>query len=427
MTTNRSPEVVLLSVLSVLSETGSHARHAKELCKDYYKCLNSKMTERTGTWSRPPSGGRRSVRTPQDAINITIQRRSHATKDPFLQSIIAVCRTWRRLCTEFFVRCLFFDDPINLCNILDRNPSLGLWVRRLHITRFLNGRGPRMGDFEEPFIAIVRQCPNPGIFIVDWLMSLAIGPIANTPSTSCRNLRTVHWHVPSELPSKVIRVLDTFPSLVAVHIEFAAAIRNQTEVKLKPPNFQQLFLKEQAIGWSLPFLRSFSVHFDLHCIHILDVRTILDLFFPFLTTFCFNLDWKEFPHEIQTGQPGHEAILPITLTNRPHDNIRYIGLRGLLYALGVGYVPRTNDRNFKALNRTSTRVLQELNNNFGLADSYFERWWGVCTKMRVGLQNYSGAVLEDYDGKKDEYEYVMDEEVERSVSLAELRKLSTED
>lgn len=490
----------------------------------FYPGLQTSMAQ--STWSKSPWGGW-TVRTPQDTISI-IQRRSYATKKVpsrlasprcrcsrrfLLQSIIAACRTWRRLGTEFLVRCLFFDDPTklrHLCNILDRDPSLGWWARRLHITHYhyLNGRGPRMDDFEKPLIAILQRCPNLEIFIVDWPMSSAFGPIADTLSMSCLNLRTVHWHVPSELLSKVIWALDTLPNLVAVHLEFAAAIvesdtitlGSAQDVKLKLPNLQQLFLKgfcqdfmEQATGWSLPLLRSFSFHFgnnivdipdviaflaqhgttllflDLYCIPTLDVRAILD-FCPFLTTFCFNLDWKIPPapnSDTNPDQPEDEAMLPITLTNRPHDHIQHIGLHGLLYAFGVGYagaygdadpvrtmmVQRTNDRNFKALNRTSfpklervrvlsTTVLQDLNDSNGPADSCFERWerwWEMCTKMRVRLEDCSGGVLgnlpqdpeeeEDCDSEEDEYEYVTDEEEQEwkgSVSLAELRELLAE-
>ncbi|KAG9311502.1 hypothetical protein JVU11DRAFT_7702 [Chiua virens] len=467
----------------------------------FYPGLQTSMAP--STWSKSPWDGW-TVRTPQDTITI-IQRRSYATK----KSIIAACQTWRRLGTEFLVRCLFFDDPTklrDLCNILDRDPSLGWWARRLHITHFLSGRGPTMDDFEIPLVAILQHCPNLEIFIVDWPMSSAFGPIVDTLGTWCRNLRTVHWHVPSELLSKVIWALDTLPNLVAVHLQFDAAIKESDtitlgsaqDVKLKLPNLQQLFLKgfcqdfiEQASGWSLPLLHSFSFHFgtnthdipdvtgflaqhgttllflDLNCIPMLDVRMILDLC-PFLATFCFNPDWKIPPIANPDANPDQvedEAMLPITLTNRSHDHIRHIGLHGLLHAFGVGYaaayanadpvrsmmVQRTNDRNFRALNRTSfpklervrvlnPRILQDLNDNNGPADSCYlrwERWWDMCSRMRVRLEDCSGGVLgnlpqdadeEDYDSEENE-EYGTDEEEQEwkgSVSLAELRELLAE-
>ncbi|KAF8841127.1 hypothetical protein BDN67DRAFT_1068779 [Paxillus ammoniavirescens] len=376
----------------------------------FYPGLQTSMAQ--STWSKSPWSSW-TVRTPQDTINI-IQRRSYATK----KSIISACKTWRRLGSEFLVRCLFFDDPTklrDLCSILDRDPSLGWWARRLHITHFLSRRGPTMDDFENPLKAILQQCPNLEIFIVDWPMSTAFGPIADTLGRHCHNLRTVHWHVPSELLSKVIWALDTLPNLVAVHLEFDAAVQESDsitlgsaqDVKLKLPNLQQLFLKafcqdflEQATGWSFPMLRSFSFDFgsnrhdvpdvvsflaqhgttllflDLNCIPALDVRSILDLC-PTLTTFCFNLDWKIVPIPNPDATPEQledEVMLPITLANRPHEHIQHIGLHGLLYAFGVGYagayadadpvrtmmVQRTNDRNFNALNKATFPKLERV-------------------------------------------------------------------
>ncbi|KIJ63862.1 hypothetical protein HYDPIDRAFT_168287 [Hydnomerulius pinastri MD-312] len=473
----------------------------------FYPGLQTSMAQ--STWSKSVWGDW-TVRTPQDTINI-IQRRSYATK----KSIITACKTWRRLGTEFLVRCLFFDDPTklrDLCGILDRDSSLGWWARRLHITHFLSGRGPRMDDFETPLISILQQCPNLEIFIVDWPMSTAFGPIADTLGTYCHNLRTVHWHVPSELLSKVIWALDTLPNLVSVHVEFDAAVKESDaitlgsaqDVKLRLPNLQQLFLKgfcqdflEQAIGWALPMLRSFSFNFgtsqhdvpdvvsflaqhgtsllflDLNCIPALDVRTILDLC-PILATFCFNLDWKITPAPNPDADPDHpedEAMLPVTLANRPHAHIMHIGLHGCLYAFGVGYaaayadadpvrtimIHQTNDRNFKAITKAtfpklervrvlSPTVLQDLNENNGPAETCFgrwERWWEMCTNMRVRLEDCSGGVLgnlpqdpedEEYDSDElaegEEYEYVTDEEVEEersgSVSITELRQLLEE-
>ncbi|KAF9240411.1 hypothetical protein BU15DRAFT_74003 [Melanogaster broomeanus] len=451
----------------------------------FYPGLQSAMAQ--STWYKLLWGGW-IVRTPRDTINM-IQRRSYATK----KSIITACKTWRRLGTEFLVRCLFFDDPTklrDLCSILDRDPSLGWWARRLHITHFLSGRGPTMDDFENPLISILQQCPNLQIFIVDWPMSSAFGPIADTLGTYCHNLRTVHWHVPSELLSKVIWALDTLPNLVAVHVEFDAAVQESDtitlgsaqDVKLKLPNLQQLFLKgffqdflEQATEWSLPMLRSFSFDFgtnrhdlpdvvsflaqhgttllflDLNCIPALDVRTILDLC-PFLTTFCFNLDWKIAPIPNPDLNDEDVAMLPITLANRPHDHIQHIGLHGLLHAFGVGCAAAaqtiatskhcTKSR-FQKLERVrvlSPRVLQDLNDMNGPADSCYERWagwWEMCAKMSVRLEDCSAGELGNLpqdpeeegheSGEDEEIEYYTDEE-ERSgsVSLAELRELLEE-
>ncbi|KAN0086295.1 hypothetical protein V8E55_007429 [Tylopilus felleus] len=303
-----------------------------------------------------------------------------------------------------------------------------------------------------PSTARDESLPSFDVSIVRWssvllcCVVISEGAVSGAPDLAFVLLRVVAT-LPSELLSKVIWALDTLPSLVAVHIQFDAAIKESDtitlgsaqDVKLKLPNLQQLFLKgfcqdfvEQATEWSLPLLRTFSFHFgsntvdlpdiipfleqhgttllflDLNCIPTLEVRTILDLC-PFLTTFCFNLDWKIPPApnpDANPDRPEDEAMLPIILTNHPHEHIQHIGLHGLLYAFGVGYVAayadadpvrtmmvqRTNDRNFNALNRASfpklervrvlsPRVLQDLNDNDGPEEECFERWerwWERC-------------------------------------------------
>ncbi|KAI6104143.1 hypothetical protein F5141DRAFT_1029674 [Pisolithus sp. B1] len=430
----------------------------------FYPGLPTSMTP--STWSRAIYGEWK-VRTPQDTINIT-QRRSYATK----KAIIRTCKRWQQLGTEFLVRCLFFDNPTklrDLRHILDRDTSLGWWVRRLHITHFLNGRGPTMGDFEEPLLAILTQTPNLEIFIVDWPMSTAFGAIADTLGTYCHNLRTVHWHVPCEFISKVIWALESLPNLISVHLTFDPALKepdtitlgSAESVRLILPHLQQLFLKgfcqdfmEQAAGWTLPMLNSFSFDFgantlnvpdvvgflaqhgatllflDLNCVPALDVRTILALC-PILTAFCFNLDWKITSPE-RSASPTHDDtfnttlddvdLAPISLTNRPHEHIQHIGLHGCIYAFGVGYasayltadplrtllVQRSNDANFRALSPASfprlervrilsPLLLQDLNDENGpRAGECFERWeswWDACESMGVRLEDCSTGLL----------------------------------
>ncbi|KAI6142635.1 hypothetical protein BKA82DRAFT_16270 [Pisolithus tinctorius] len=481
----------------------------------FYPGLPTSMAQ--STWARAIYGDWK-VRTPQDTINI-IQRRSYATK----KAIIRTCKRWRQLGTEFLVRCLFFDNPTKLRDlrrILDRDTSLGWWVRRLHITHFFNGRGPTMDDFEEPLLAILAQTPNLEIFIVDWPMSTAFGAVADTLGAYCHNLRTAHWHVPSELVSKVIWALASLPSLISVHLTFDEAIKepdtitlgSAESVKLTLPSLQQLFLKgfcqefmEQAAGWTLPMFNTFSFDFganthdipdvtgflaqhgatllflDLNCVPALDIRAILDLC-PILTTFCFNLDWKipppeRFPslnHDDSNNDPNADLdadLAPISLTNRPHEHIRHIGLHGCIYAFGVGYasayisadplrtllVQRTNDANFRALSHASfprlervrilnPLLLQDLNDENGpRAGECFERWerwWDACESMRVRLEDCSGGLLgnlprdpvEEPDGSDEEeegeYEDYTDHEEERTSArvsnVAELRELLEE-
>ncbi|EGO03152.1 hypothetical protein SERLA73DRAFT_174592 [Serpula lacrymans var. lacrymans S7.3] len=367
----------------------------------FYPGLPTTMAQ--STWFKPPWKDDWQLRTPQDAINM-IQRRSYATK----KTVIATCRGWRRLGTEFLVRCLFFDNPTklrDLCAIFDRDPGLGWWARRIHITHFSNGRGPKIDDFENPLISILHHCPNLEIFIVDWPMASSFGPIAETLGAYCTKLRTVHWHVPSETLPKVIWALDSLPSLVSVHIEFDAptvdsdtiTLGAASNVRLNLVNLHQLSLRgfcqeflEQATGWNFPGLRSFSFDFgsnrhdlpdlvsflahhgtqllllDLDCIPPLDVCTILDMC-PLLVVFSFNPDWKlpsmNGNDTLTNANSEDDFSQPVAIVNRPHEHIKHIGLHGLLYAFGVGYaaeyasvdplrtmmIRRANDRNFDAL------------------------------------------------------------------------------
>ncbi|KAI6021245.1 hypothetical protein EDC04DRAFT_2869846 [Pisolithus marmoratus] len=395
----------------------------------FYPGLPTSMAQ--STWSRAIYD-KWSVRTPQDTINI-IQRRSYATK-------------------KFLVRCLFFDDPTklrDLRHILDRDTSLGWW----------------------PLLAILAQTPNLEIFVVDWPMSTAFGAIADTLRTYCHSLRTAHWHVPSELISKVIWALESLPNLISVHLTFDAALKepdtitlgSAESVKLTLPHLQQLFLKgfcqefmEQAAGWTLPMLKNLC---------------------PILTTFCFNLDWKippaSFTHsDANDPNANLEADLaPISLTNRPHEHIQHIGLHGCMYAFGVGYasayitadplrtllVQRCNDINFRALSRASfphlervrilsPLLLQALNDangpRAGECFQRWERWWDACESMRVRLEDCSAGLLGDLpqepvyepdgnDAEEEEEEeyYTDDEEARKSArvsNVGELRELLEE-
>jgi hypothetical protein len=440
----------------------------------FYPGLPTSMTQ--SSWARSLVTDWQ-LKTPRDSINM-VQRRSYATK----KSIISTCQSWRRLGLEFLVRYLFFNDPSKLRSLtalLASNPSLGWWTRRLHITHFLYERSPSLDDFEVALTSVLAQTPNLEIFIVDWPLSRAFGSIADTLGTHCKNLRTAYWHVPAELLPKVIWAVDALPLLVSLAVEFDAPLKDSDtltlgsaqDVKLHLPNLQQLILRgysaefiEQASGWSLPLLRSFTFDFgskcedvpdvlsflsthgtsllflDLNCIPALDIRTILDLC-PLLTTFSFNLDWKIAP----IAQNADAGDGPIVLTNRPHEHIAHIGLHGLLFAFGVGLasayatpdplrsllVQRTNDRNFAALTKASfpklervrvlsPTVLTDLERADGPQGSGMERWerWaGMCEGKSIRLEDCTGALLgtlpqedeEDEDEEDDEEDDVLDD------------------
>lgn len=74
------------------------------------------------------------------------------------KAIISTCKTWRRLGAEFLVRCLFFDDPTKLQHlsaIFVRDPNLGWWTRRIHITRYYARENSTMDDMANALVNII--------------------------------------------------------------------------------------------------------------------------------------------------------------------------------------------------------------------------------------------------------------------------------
>ncbi|OJA21318.1 hypothetical protein AZE42_03878 [Rhizopogon vesiculosus] len=414
----------------------------------FYPGLPTSMTQ--SSWARSLITDWQ-LRTPQDTINM-IQRRAYATK----KSIISTCKSWRSLGLEFLVHYLFFNDPSKLrclTDLLTSNPMLGWWTR-------------------PALTSVLLQTPNLEIFIVDWPLSRAFGSIADTLGTHCKNLRTAQWHVPAELLPKVIWALDALPLLVSLAVEFdvplkeadALTLGSAQDVKLHLPNLQQLILRghsaefiDQASGWNIPLLRSFSFDYgsktedvpdvlsflathgtsllflDLNCIPTLDIRTILDLC-PLLTAFSFNLDWKIPPTTQDNNENTDADAHTVVLTNRPHEHIAHIGLHGLLFAFGVGFasayahpdplrtllIQRTNEANFSALAKTkasfpklervrvlSQTVLTDLERADGPQGGgmdRWERWAGMCERAGVRLEDCTGALLGTLPQNFEEYE-----------------------
>ncbi|KDR66534.1 hypothetical protein GALMADRAFT_80689 [Galerina marginata CBS 339.88] len=416
------------------------------------------------------------LRTPQEALNM-LQRRSYATK----KAIISTCRQWRELGSEFLFRCLHFSDPkklLSLCSILDSSAatattatsSYGWWTRRIHLSRHhpsSTGQELSMADLENVLVSIIRHCPNLEIFIVERPMGTAFGPVADALATyAFRKLHTVQWSVPGESLSKVIWALNALPLITSVHIDFdssvptaqeCAHLGSATDIHLELPFLEQLSLQgyveefiEQAAGWDLPGLRSFSfdsgtsphdpdivefvkahglplILLDLNCVSVLDVATILGLC-PNLSVFTFNADWRIEPHDDSAS----------VLTHNPHPNLTTIGLHGLLSAFGVGYlaarspddirtriVHRSNDLNMSALNRhnfpklrcvraLSRFMLQDLNKADGPSRENggydrWSRWWSRCAASGIRLEDCTGQLLgnlpqDDEDEEKSEDE-----------------------
>ena len=334
-----------------------------------------------------------------------------------------------------------------------------------------------MPDLENALMSVIRHCPNLEIFIVEWPMGNTFGPVVDTLATyAAKSLRTVHWNVPREAVSKVIWALDSLPRILSVHIHFETAaddpetvhLGSASDLTLSLPHLQQLSLRghfqeflEQATGWSIPGLRSFSfdygnyrtdqpdavaflashgaklIFLDLNCIPALDLPCILDLC-PLLTTLSFNADWR-----IQ--QPGEEVPLPtisntVTLVNqtmsllahKPHLNITSIGLHGLMYAFGVGFaaeyatqeplqahvIRRSNDLNVAALNRINFPKLQrvralnramlhDLNKEDGPSEEdggvdRYDSWWTMLSESGIRLEDCTGALLGTLPEDEDE-------------------------
>ena len=219
-------------------------------------------------------------------------------------------------------------------------------------------------------------------------------------------------------------------------------------LRLSLPRLQQLSLRgyaqefiDQATSWSLPSLRSFSLtttttgtplpdiplflthhglhllFLDLNTLSMLDLPTILDLC-PSLNTLTFNPDWRLRPPAELDGS-SH-------IVNRPHPGITTIGLHGLLYAFGVGYaaeyastdpltaqiIRRSNDMNVSALtlhNFPSLKRVRALGRGMlldlnkadgpnrtedgGAGFERWSRWWGMCVKAGVRLEDCTGGLL----------------------------------
>lgn len=291
------------------------------------------------------------------------------------------------------------------------------------------------------------MCPNLEIFMVDWPMSSAFGPIVDALCKTCvKSLKSVYWHVPAETLPKVIWALECLPALISVHIEFDAPksetlhLGAASDLNLKLRNLEQLsvigscqdFL-EQAAEWHLPALRSLAFDFGLHmndlpdlegflehhgaeltfldlsCMPTLDTAAILDLC-PRLTTFCFNADW------VLPNPSDDSSSDDVQIVNLPHQHIAQIGCHGLLEAFGVGFgtdelrvhlFQRMNEKNMGALTKAnfpalkrvralSRPLLRALDVNDGPHSSCmprWDKWWAQFSGMGARLEDCTGALL----------------------------------
>ncbi|RDB19448.1 hypothetical protein Hypma_013502 [Hypsizygus marmoreus] len=328
-----------------------------------------------------------------------------------------------------------------------------------------------LSELEDAFISIIRHCPNLEIFIVDVPMEKTFGP-----TVSCEALPKVIW------------ALDSLSNIVCAHINFdtnksedpdCIPLGSASGLRLNLPRLQQLSLHgyfgqflEQAVGWSIPSLKSFTfdcgmhrtdhpdavgfltahgaklVFLDLNCIPALNVAKILDLC-PRLTTFSFNADWRVQPpgQEVQAngGSTTTNQTMSI-LINQPHQNITTIGLHGLMYAFGVGFtaeissgdplrahvIRRSNDLNVAALNRfnfpklqrvrtLSPSMLTDLNKADGPSQEEggmerYDLWQGMSSGAGIRLEDCTGALLGTLPVDEDEEEDEESDEEEEGES-----------
>jgi hypothetical protein len=380
----------------------------------------------------------------------------------FAKAIISTCKSWQRIGSEFLFRCLFFDEASKmraLCTLFDSEPALGRWTRRIHLDLLTRWSG--MNDLDSAVLPLlIQHCPNLEILMITREIYHPFGSMVDTLSTYCStSLQTVHWSLQIEELPKVIWALDSLPSLVSVHIGFHQSswedyhLGAANNIVLDLPNLRQLSLSgpveefmEQACGWNMPSLKSFSLDrghvrieqpdiveflthhgsqltfLDIYSIPAYDVARILDLC-PLLQTFAFNADWLlPKSHDDDSEEDPDDIGGP--LIHQPHQHITHIGLHGLLYAFDVGYaaayasgdlmeahikIRENNDRNFDSLTRRradfpklkhvralSPVLLRDLEEAGGPSGKYLERWdgwWYVCSKAGIRLEDCTGDLL----------------------------------
>ena len=428
------------------------------------------------------------------------------------------CKQWYRVAYHLLFRCLFLSDITRLpplCFVLDRYAWLGWYVKRLHLVRYYSPRRFTIANVENMLVTVIHHCPNLELFTVEWPITPSFPAIADSLATySAKSLRSVQWKIGPDCLAGLIWALDALPGLVSVSIDFentsisasvappdgasevedtSPLLGTASHISLALNCLQQLTLRghsqefiEQAIGWSLPVLQSFTLDFAAHRNNLPDVAeflknhgsqlTFLDLntitaldlpeilaACPMLTSFSFNPDWRLPFHADQTDGP------PTTFLREPHPHITHLGLHQLLHAFlpptnnnasGGGGLPqvamillqRTNDVTFsqltralfpalkvvRVLNRTLLAGLERQNGPEDEGYARWERWEAQCNAEGVRLEDCTGALLGDlplgsddeWDEGDSEYEY---EEVEegqddglRPSNVKELRDLLDE-
>jgi len=402
------------------------------------------------------------------------------------------CKQWYRIAYHLLFRCIFLSDIVrlpSLCIVLDRYAWLGWYVKRIHLVRYYSPPRFTIAHVENMLVTVIHHCPNLELFTVEWPITSSFPAIADSLVTySAKSLRSVQWKIGPDCLAGLIWALDALPSLVSIFIDFentstsvtpegatevledtSPLLGTASHISLTLNCLQQLTLRghseefiEQAIGWSLPVLHSFTLDFVAHRNNLPDITeflkqhgsqlTFLDLntipaldlpgmlaACPMLTSFSFNPDWR-LPFHADQNDTG-----PTTLLREPHPHITHLGLHQLLHAFlppahstgnnayGGGGLPqaatmllqRTNDLTFSQLTRTlfpALKVVRVLNSTLlaglerqnGPEDEGYARWerWEVqCKTESVRLEDCTGALLGDLPLDSDD-EWWEDEESE---------------
>ena len=349
-----------------------------------------------------------------------------------------------------------------LCSLFDKKSHLGNWTQAVYVRSLRPTDNVVTLGMEDNLSALTRQCPNLRYFNVACPLMKAYRLVVGSLRFYCsKSLTSVDWTIPVDSQARIISAIATMRNLVSLKLELTGPLYDcgRTRagygclVNVELPFLYELVLRgsiqdfsEEVPSWELPSLRTLVLDFgsvdcdlpdildvlsehgpqlttlDINCRIPFNVPEILELCSS-LNTFCFNLDWR------------FDGVL----TKTPHRHIERVGMHGLHYAFGVGVVGalatnlrfieatvlrNRNDLNFAALNKYNfpnlkvlrvldPAILRGLNASNGPAKGgpahcyeRWEKWWDTSARMRVKLEDCTGAPLgtlpEDEEGEDDE-------------------------
>jgi hypothetical protein len=399
------------------------------------------------------------------------------------QAIVLTCRKFYTIAYDSLFRYIFLPTPRRLAsvvNILNTEPELALRTRRLQLFS-----APPDTASALLLRGILRQCKHLEVLVIDGVMSQKVfGELAGDLRKS---LKAIEFSLATDCLPKLIAMLSGRPRLECISLTFFHPVKKRTSIGTATSEFDvplgavsnitlalssllQLTVRgpcsafvEQAAGWTLPRLQTFTIdsgaeqsdlpdlvefltshgealeYLDVDGLEPVPIKDILALC-PMLTTLIFNPDWRLVP---ANEDINHAAAV---LTQGPHDAITHIGLHGLHDALGVSrqlsvdgqelkllptasqmhisLLRRTNESVFRALTKANFPNLKcvravsrpllaalERANGPGKEPGCFdrwERWWTQCANAGMRLEDCTG----DYLGTLPEPEVEEEEEDE---------------